>query len=147
MQARSQAKGFIMEERQGTGTEQGAPVVHSIALAFVTIEMREIDPARLWHIYSVSEKRGARFVGSATSLARAYALCEQERANLTERIQRKRKGRPTPRQLATLFSLHIPIPLTLTWGQASDMIDAALTERKNERRARAQFAAMKGEHA
>lgn len=114
---------------------QGAPVVHSTRVAFITVEIREALPDSAWHVYTVSST-DETYIDSAVSLDDAYRLHKQTVDGITRRILSKRKGRPTPAQLATLFSLKIPIPLDLTWGQASDMIDAALTEKQNERRAK-----------
>jgi hypothetical protein len=43
-------------------------------------------------------------------------------------LEKKRKAQPTPRQLSFLFRKKIPIPLTLTWGEASDLIDEKIKE-------------------
>lgn len=64
-----------------------------------------------------------------------YAVSEmQSGIELYERIlEKKRKTHPTPRQLAFLFREKIPIPLTLTWGEASDLIDERLQEKTRKK--------------
>lgn len=111
---------------------QDAQLVHSTRVSFITVEIREVLPGLVWHIYTVTAK-AETYVESAVSLDEAYCLYDQAIADITQRIITKRKGRPTPYQLATLFSLKIPIRLDLTWGEASDSIDAALTEKRNEK--------------
>lgn len=57
---------------------------------------------------------------------------------LEERLERRRKGPPTAQQLMFLFREKIPIPLTLTWGDASDIIDERLKQIAIDKEARQQ---------
>jgi hypothetical protein len=43
-------------------------------------------------------------------------------------LEWKRKGPPTQKQVYFLFCEKIPIPVDLTWGQASDLIDERLSQ-------------------
>ena len=53
-------------------------------------------------------------------------------------LEKKRKGMPTAKQLHFLFREKISIPLTLTWGEASDHIDERINQIAYEKQAKQQ---------
>jgi hypothetical protein len=111
-----------------------ADVVYRRQVGYITLEIREPYPGCSWYEIRSVTKYGERFVADASSWEEAQQRVDQEEREITRRIQERGKGMPTARQLMTLFSLKIPIAVDLTFGQASDLIDAALTEKRNERR-------------
>ncbi len=91
-------------------------------------------------VYSESEKRGLSLVGDSFDYQQydhshddALALLRAEIQRLEDILERKRKGMPTPNQLAFFFRNKISIPLTLTWGEASDTIDDWLAKEKKRK--------------
>src|SRR6266568_3469591 len=79
-----------------------------------------------------------RFFYGAVSYNDALIILQEAIVSLEGRLERKRDGMPTPRQLAYLFRHKIPIPLTLTWGQASDIIDEKIAQIAKEKQDKVQ---------
>ncbi len=76
-----------------------------------------------------------------SSQEQALKTIERASQRLLEILNKKRNGLPTAKQVYFLFTHRIPIPLDLTWGQASDLIDECLNQIAYEREAakQAQF--------
>jgi hypothetical protein len=110
--------------------------IYTKRVGFITVSIEEIEPGEAYEVYTVTEKQGKQFTGSTCSLTDAYLLAEDEEQRITDRIARKRKGKPTPYQLATLFNMKIQIPLTLTWGEASDLINERMELQREKKRAK-----------
>jgi hypothetical protein len=108
--------------------------VYTKRIGFITISIEEVEPGISYEIYTVTEKHGKQFIGSESSIEDAQWIVEQEEQSIIKRMSKRRKGTPTARQLSTLFSLKIPIAINLTFGEASDLLDIALTEKRNARR-------------
>lgn len=94
----------------------------------------EKSPEDRYSVHSTS--RESEFDQQYAAYSEEDALYEMRQGmEIYERIlEGKRKAQPTPRQLAFLFRKKIPIPLTLTWGQASDLIDECLKEKEQKKR-------------
>lgn len=94
-----------------------------------------------YDVYSESEKRGLYRVNGTYEYQQydsgshedALAILREEIQRLEETLEHKRKGIPTAKQLHFLFREKIPIPLTLTWGEASDLIDERLNQKELEK--------------
>jgi capsule polysaccharide export protein KpsE/RkpR len=110
--------------------------IYTKRIGFITLSIEEVEPGEAYEIYTVTEKQGKQFVNSTCSLTEAYLIAEEEEQDIEKRIARKRKGKPTMRQLATLFDMKIPIPLNLTFGQASDLIDERIERNREKKRAK-----------
>ena len=106
-------------------------------ISFITVFIIEIEEYREvpYEVYTMTKKEGRKFIDSSSSLVKAVAIAEEQEKNIREHIEMRRKGTPTMRQLATLFSLKVPIPLDLTFGQASDLISEYLPLEKEKRKA------------
>lgn len=112
------------------------PVIDRKQIAHITLELREIIAGQFYTICSITPKEEERQLDTASTVESAREIFRSQLQDITERIERKRKGKPTAAQLVTLFSLGITIHPGMTWGEAWDLIHTAISERQNERRAR-----------
>lgn len=104
-------------------------IVERKRIAHISIEIREGVLNYAYAVYAVTQKQGTRFIDTASSIVEAQGIATREIELIRERIETRRKGKPTANQLLVLFDLQVPIPLTLTYGQAWDMIAIALPGR------------------
>src|SRR6266704_628577 len=132
--------------KDGTERDYGE-IMHTEQVAHVTFYITEgvgfYDGDDLIHeydIYSESEKLGIHPIDgfeyqqhNSGSYDDALAILRMEIQKLEEILEHKRDGIPTQRQLFFLFRNKIPIPLTLTWGEASDLIDEKLAQIAKDR--------------
>jgi hypothetical protein len=89
-----------------------------------------------YFVYSESEKRGLeQLTHFASPYQEALIDLQAEITLLEVTLEEKRKGIPTPKQVYFLFKNQIPIPIDLTWGQASDLIDEKLNQLEYEKQA------------
>jgi len=115
---------------------------NSIVVAGITVFYQE--PVDLgdygeYPVFTKHPKHGLQLIRTEYTAERAQQLVESTAEDIRKCIEKKRKGKPTPWQLSTLFSLRVPIALDLTFGDASDAIDIALTQKRNERAAKRQL--------
>lgn len=110
--------------------------IYTKQVGFITVSIEEVEPDRAYEIYTVTEKQGKQFVHSAYSRQEAQWIAEDEEQRIADRLARKRKGKPTMRQLATLFNMKIPISINLTFGEASDLIDERMELQREKKRAK-----------
>lgn len=73
---------------------------------------------------------------NSRSLDDAWVILSEEAQRLEEVLARKRDGVPTQKQVYFLFHNKIPIPIDLTWGGASDLIDEHLARLAKEKQTR-----------
>jgi hypothetical protein len=126
----------------------GGIIIHVSQVAHVTFYITEIDwgvdenlePDKRYKLFEESAKRGLREWTGEDHLTDIFDTYEeatyylaQAQANLENILEYKRKGKPTQKQVYFLFSNEIPIPIDLTWGQASDLIDEKLDQKAKER--------------
>jgi hypothetical protein len=111
---------------------QVAHVIFSIS------ELSEIEGGKNFKVYSETKQEGRRFIAETFDLDHAGRIVDGEAALLEKKLEQLRHGLPTPKQLMFLFSQKIPIPPTLTWGEASDIIDKRMRQITIEREARRQ---------
>ncbi len=120
-----------MEEEIKDGIVYKAHAAHVI----FSIAIDEYLPG--WYkIYSESAKEGKRPLGECPSYDEALVIIEDEIQTLEKNLERKRAGMPTPKQVHFLFRNKIPIPLTLTWGEATDLIEERLAQIEIEKEAK-----------
>ncbi|SRR6266702_4485724 len=110
-------------------------VVHTEKVHHVTFYLVTDKVLKDWFaIYSESEKRGLELL---YDLRPGYddmlRNLQKEIQELEEILESKRKGIPTAKQLHFLFRERIPIPLELTWGEASNLIDERLNQKEYEK--------------
>jgi hypothetical protein len=99
-----------------------------------------------YHVYSESEKTGLRLISQSFEYQQndtgfyddALVILRGEIQRLEEVLERKRAGFPTQKQVHFLFREKIPIPVDLTWGQASDLIDERLSQKEYEKEVKQQ---------
>lgn len=125
-------------------------IVHTVQVAHVTFSITETpspgDPEdwdEIYTVYSETEKDGVKPIQGMLNYSDAVAVVRQEVERLEQILERKRKGMPTQKQVYFLFQKKIPIPLDLTWGEASDLIDEWLVTEK-QRKLQAQAEKFKG---
>lgn len=111
-------------------------IVSTVNIAHVTLDI--VTDGGRFNVLLTTKRTGTESIGTADTLPEAEQIVTERVEEIRARLQKKRNHQPTALQLKTLFSLKIPIPLTLTFGEASDLIDAALTEKRNERRLKEQ---------
>lgn len=115
-------------------------IIHTSQVEHVTFYLAK-DEHGIYRIYTQSKKHGIKSVGANLeeglpdfySYDIAMEVFTKEQAKLEEILERKRNGVPTRDQVYFLFSHKITIPLDLTWGQASDIIDEWLTKEKQKK--------------
>src|SRR5258708_2134892 len=121
------------------------------------LPLEQVEPnATLWKLFSESEKdglhecRGESYVGPPigdpptydefynefSAYEAATQGLDKEIARFERILEEKRKGMPTRNQLHFLFRHEMPIPVDLTWGQASDLIDEKLAQIGIEKQAK-----------
>jgi len=118
-------------------------VVSSTKVAHVTFHLVKEDPIEgledRYLIYSEDKKRGMQQVEGRygdpypVPYNEALITLQHEIETLESILESKRKGPPTSKQLSFLFHLRIPIPLDLTWGRASELLDEYYAEEALER--------------
>lgn len=108
-------------------------VIAAIQVGYITVSIRQVITDSFYEIYVTSKQRGSTCVDNAFSYEEAQQRAEAEAEELRTRLEIARKKPPTAKQLVTLFQMKIPIPLTLTSGQASDLIDERLTQLREQR--------------
>lgn len=116
-------------------------IVYKAQVAHVTfyIKKHRWAPRGWYEVYSESEKDGRHDINILVfSYECALSSLEDEIRTLEEILERKRSDIPTPKQLHFLFRNKIPIPLTLTWGGASDIVDQRLAQIQIEKQTRQQ---------
>lgn len=112
-------------------THDNPNIVYSEQIAHVTFTIEQIDD---WYLVtSETKNEGKQLIIETEDEWGAWHALTDEKEQLEKKIEHLRKGKPTPRQLYFLFDQKIPIPLTLTWGEASDIIDDRLKQIKQER--------------
>lgn len=114
-----------------------ARVIRTVQVAHVifTVEEGMYAEPDTYDLYSESPKEGKQLLGVYLSNERVSQVLDNEIRKLEDILEQKRKGWPTPKQLHFLFREKIPIPLDLTWGQASDLIDERLAQIEYEKAA------------
>jgi len=137
-----------VSEEKVTWDEIKDMVVYTEKVAHVTfyvVKDKTWDDRYL--VYSESKKRGLHVIPDEehfieyfnpipVSYDDALAVLRKSILDLEGALERKRDEIPTPKQLHFLFCHKIPIPLTLTWGQASDLIDEQITRSLKEKQAK-----------
>lgn len=109
-------------------------IVFSVQVEHVFFFIAESPEWEGWFtLFSESRKEGRRNLGECYSLDEAYQHLEEEMDTLSAILDRKREKQPTPNQLMFLFREKIPIPLDLTWGEASDLISDRLAQIQEEK--------------
>ena len=101
-------------------------VVDRQQIAHITLTITEVIPNRLYDVYTHTKRQGETRIDTAYSLEEAQAVLAGEMEDIKMRFAAMRKKTPTALQLLTLFRFKIPIPVDLTWGQASDLISARM---------------------
>lgn len=116
--------------------------------AHVTFYVVAHESLEGWYfVYSDSKGQGLQVLSqqghpAAATTALHHLLMHQHTAldlikdlaqRLEQTIAKKRLGMPTAKQVYFLFRHQIPIPLDLTWGQASDLIDEQLSQIEYEK--------------
>jgi hypothetical protein len=85
-------------------------------------------------VYSESKNRGLeRLTDYPEPRVSALEEIRFHAQRLEDILEKKRKGTPTSKQVYFLFLHKIPISLTLTWGEASDLIDEKLNQLEYEK--------------
>jgi hypothetical protein len=121
-------------------------------VAFYIVRDKEYEPLDLYLVYSESDDRPLSLVSDPTDYEmvdqrlhyggvpyeEALTILREAIEALERRLEAKRKGIPTARQLHFLFREKIPIPLELTWGEASDLIEERLHQKEKEKQAHLQ---------
>lgn len=134
----------------GDRLEGNGIIRYTSQVAHVTFYITEDDSHVLdrYKLFSYSEDRGLQQTwdednSTAGWLDKGFETYEQAceellkvQIKLEETIEKRRSGFPTPKQLFFLFTHKIPIPIDLTWGQASDLIDEKLQQNKKDKEAR-----------
>jgi hypothetical protein len=112
-------------------------VVHSVQVAHVTFSVTAYEGLDdCYDLYSGSEHGGFQQLGWGLPYTEALLQLQEEIEKLETVLERKRKGLPTANQLHFLFRNQIPIPLDLTWGQASDLIEQRMAQIEVEKEAK-----------
>lgn len=83
-------------------------------------------------------KEPVQLLGHSRLYSYVQQLLQEQANRHLEYLVKKDAGTPTPNQLAFLFKQKIPIPIDLTYGQASTLIDEEVTRLKQERQHRAE---------
>ncbi len=109
-------------------------VVAKIRVAHVTFYVTpHPDFSETFNIYSSKRDGKPEWIEVATSFNEANQIVAEEIKKLEAYLENKRDKSPTSKQIMFLFREKIPIPVDLTWGQASDLIDEKLNEKKAKR--------------
>lgn len=130
----------LQEPRERTSM-MSEVVIYTTQVAHVTFSITEQSGTASWiaeqseaagwksfKVYSETKREGKRLIGETLDQDHAKLILNNEIKNLEERLEHRRKGSPTAQQLMFLFQQEIPIPLTLTWGEASDIISERLSQ-------------------
>lgn len=119
-------------------------IVSTETVAHVTFYLVKDKFDDTYSIYTESKDRGlARYRGDGgfcDSWDYRGAIDNFRKAihDLEATLEMKRKSIPTAKQLHFLFCHGIPIPLTLTWGEASDLIEEKLHQIAYEKQTKQQ---------
>lgn len=112
--------------------ERAALSVQVAHVTFFIVESPDLE--EYFDLYSESRQGKKQKLNTfSCSYDDISALLEEEMDKLSAILDRKRDGLPTPKQLMFLFREKIPIPLDLTWGEASNLIDDRLMQIKKEK--------------
>ncbi|SRR5260221_7707799 len=113
--------------------------VDSFRVAHVTFYITpHPDLHEVYDIYSATRDGKSQFIEVAWSLEEAHGIVKEEAEKLETTLAAKRDKSPTAKQILFLFREKIPIPVNLTWGEASDLIDERLVQIASEKQARQQ---------
>lgn len=130
-----------MRERRDVMSEETETVLYAVQVAHVTFfvtEQFEVEGYKRFNVYSETKREGKRLIEETFDQDFVRLILNEEIEKLEEWLKHHRKGMPTPFQLMFLFREKIPIPLTLTWGEASDIIDERLKQLAIEKEERKQ---------
>jgi hypothetical protein len=113
-------------------------VVFTGKVDFVTFYLvKDVVLENAYALYTESEQIALRPFGNSFASPLPYDQAMQELRKAMQRLEKtlgkKRNGAPTPNQLHFLFRQKIPIPLTLTWSQASKLIKERLQQIADEK--------------
>jgi hypothetical protein len=116
--------------------EKEGRVVHTEQVAHVTFSITEVIRDSGYDLYAESKNDGLKRLEWGVCYDYAIVRLQQEIDQLEQKLEHKRKGMPTAKQLHFLFRERIPIPPDLTWGQASDLIEERMAQIELEKEAR-----------
>lgn len=112
--------------------------IDAIQVAHVIFSISDSSEIGVFKVYSETKQKGRRLIEETFDLEHARRIVDDEVNLLKDKLEHLRQGLPTPKQLMFLFREKIPIPLTLTWGEASDIIDERLKQLAIDRESRRQ---------
>lgn len=112
--------------------------IYAIQVAHVIFSISELSEIGVFKVYSETKQKGRRLIKETFDLEHAGRIVDGEAELLAKKLEQLRQGLPTPKQLMFLFRENIPIPPTLTWGEASDIIDKRMKQITIDREARRQ---------
>ena len=111
-------------------------IIKTTQVAHVTFFLVFCALTDTYSIYSESPGHPPTALESDLFREEAIYLFDKEIDRLEEVLERKRKGKPTPRQLHFIFRNGISIPTTLTWGEANNLVKATLARKVEEKQAK-----------
>lgn len=114
-----------------TGRES---LINTVTIAHIQLDIIAIGERFMVLLKTKHDKPTS--IGIARTLPEAETIVRAKVEEIQACLDAKRNHEPTANQLKTLFSLKVPIPINLTFGEASHLIDAALTRKRQERQER-----------
>lgn len=121
------------------GIETGI-IIKIVTIDFVTFYVTQDYKAGVYRLFSHSKKQGLQERRNPIYSDGGYILepevmnrLAEEQVGLLSAMNKKAQGNPTPKQLSFLFANKIPIPVDLTFGQASELIEQQIAEDTKKR--------------
>lgn len=103
-------------------------VLYTYQVMHVTFTIEEVG---CWYrVFTETKEDGKHSIFDTENEGIAWYCADWEIALLEMKIEKRRAGYPTPKQLHFLFREKISIPPNLTWGEASDLIDQCLAQKQ-----------------